>query len=115
MPTVKFKDSLKAMADRKPELANQLIEDALNALLSGELDEGRVLLRNYIHATIGFPELARRTGKNDKNLMRSLSSRSNPTAANLFEIIQACTKAEGVTLAAYVIPKPANNSAPEPG
>jgi len=96
---------MKAMVDRNPEMATEMLEDALNALLSGNLEEGRLLLRQYINATIGFKELAQRTGKQDKNLMRSLSEAGNPTAANLFEIIQACVKAEGVTVAAQVMPQ----------
>ncbi len=110
MPTVSWKDSLKDMVARNPHFADEMLEDALNSILSGEVDEGRILLRNYVNATIGFQELARRTGKHDKNLMRTLSRTGNPTAANLFEIIQACTKAEGVTITARVshhVPTPA--------
>ena len=106
MPTVPFSDSLKAIADRDPDFANNILEESINAMLSGDLDTGRIHLRDYVHATIGFKELARRTGKNDKNLMRSLSPKGNPTASNLFEIIQACVKFEGVTIAAHVVPKP---------
>lgn len=79
-----------------------MLEDAINAMLSGDLDEGRILLRDYVNATIGFQELAQRTGKHDKNLMRSLGLNGSPTAANLFEIIQACTDGQGITIAAQV-------------
>jgi DNA-binding phage protein len=103
MPTIPYKDSLKAMTARNPHMATEMFEDAINALLAGELDEGRLLLRQYVNATIGFGELARRTGKTDKNLIRALGPNGSPTAANLFQIIQACMKAEGVTVAAHVI------------
>jgi DNA-binding phage protein len=63
-----------------------MFEDAINALLAGELDEGHLLLRQYVNATIGFGELARRTGKADKNLIRALGLNGSPTAANLFQI-----------------------------
>ena len=56
-----------------------------------------------MNATIGFGELARRTGKTDKNLILALGPNGSPTAANLFQIILACMKAEGVTVAAHVI------------
>lgn len=113
MPTLPFKDSLKAMAERDPSFANDMLESAVNAMLSGELDDGRILLRDYVNATIGFQELARRTGKHDKNLMRSLGPKGSPTAANLFEIIRACVDAEGLTLAAHVTP--ARDVSPHPG
>ncbi|MGL1889776.1 MAG: hypothetical protein OCD76_24900 [Reichenbachiella sp.] len=109
MPTVPFKYSLKAIASRDPDFANNILEDAVNAMLTGNLDDGRIHLRDYINATIGFPELAKRTGKIDKNLMRSLSEKGNPTASNLFEIIQVCVEAEGVTIAAHVIASPKND------
>lgn len=103
MPTVSYKDSLKAMVERNPHMAAEMLEDAINALLAGELDEGRLLLRQYVNATIGFPELARRTGKADKNLMRTLGPTGSPTAANLFQIVRACMEAEGIKVAAHVI------------
>ena len=102
MPTVPYNDSIKAMIDRRPEVAAEMFEDAINSLLAGELDDGRLLLRQYVNATIGFPELARRTGKDSKNLMRSLGAEGNPTAANLFKIIQACINAEDMVVAAHV-------------
>jgi DNA-binding phage protein len=103
MPTVPFKDSLKAMAGRDQEFANSVLEAAINAMLAGDLDEGRIHLRDYVHATIGFQELARRTGKIDKNLMRMLGPKGSPTASNLFLIMQACMEAEGVTASAHVV------------
>lgn len=103
MPTTPYKDSMKAMVGRNPGMSVEMFEDAINALFAGELVEGRLLLRQYVNATIGFAELARRTGKTDKNLIRALGPNGSPTAANLFQIIQACMKAEGVTVAAHVI------------
>lgn len=64
-----------------------LIGSRLDCFLSGELDEGKFLLRDYINATVGFEELARVTGKTPKSLMRMLSVGGNPLADNLFTII----------------------------
>lgn len=102
MPTTPYKDSMKAMVARNPAMAAEMLEDAINALLAGEVDDGRLLLRQYVNATIGFGELARRTGKADKNLIRTLGPSGSPTAANLFQIIRACTQAEGITVSAHV-------------
>lgn len=103
MPTVSYNDSVKSRIADRPDLATEMLEDAINSLLAGELDDGRLLLRQYVNATIGFQELAERTGKIDKALMRTLSAQGNPTVTNLFEIIQACVKAEGVSLSAHVV------------
>jgi len=102
MPTVPYDKAMKEMLEEHPHMATEMLEGALNSLLSGELDEGRLLLRQFVNATLGFKELAKRTGKHDKNLMRTLSATGNPTAANLFEIVQACIQAEGMTVAAHV-------------
>jgi DNA-binding phage protein len=102
MPTKPLDTVYKELFDENPHMSAEMLEGALNLILSGELDDGRLLLRQFVNATIGFQELARRTGKVDKTLMRSLSASGNPTAANLFEIVQACMKAEGVTAAAQL-------------
>ena len=113
MPTISYKEGIKSMVDRNPKFAMEILEDAINSLLDGNLEEGRLLLRHYIDATIGFQELARRTGKRDKSLMRSLSATENLTASNLFDIIRACVQARGATVAARVIPH-TNRLDPEP-
>ena len=104
MPTVPFEQSLKDMADESPEFAHGMLEAALNAILSGDLDEGRIHMKDYVRSTIGFQELANRTGKIDKNLMRTLGPKGNPTMANLVEIIQACIRDEDISIAAHVVP-----------
>jgi len=41
-------------------------------MLSGDLETGKALLRDYINATIGFEPLAEAVGKSPKSLMRML-------------------------------------------
>lgn len=110
MPTTTYESGLKAMINENPEMAIEMLEDAVNAMMSGDLDDGRLLLRQYIKATTGFAELGRQMGKDDKNLMRSLRASGNPTASNLFAILHACTEAQGVKIAAHLVPQ-ADNSA----
>lgn len=64
--------------------------------LNDDLDTGKALLRDYINATIGFEALAERTKMNSKSLMRSLSTEGNPTSKNLFAILHALQRAEGM-------------------
>lgn len=47
-------------------------------MLSGDLDTGKSLLRDYINATTGFEALADGIGKSPKSLMRMLSASGNP-------------------------------------
>lgn len=105
MPTIAYKDSLRAIAQDNPDFTRELLEDAVNAMLRGDLDEGRIFLKDYVNATIGFAELGRRMGKDDKNLMRSLCPRGNPAASTLIAIVQTLSKAEDFTIAAHIIPR----------
>ena len=105
MPTISYNDAIKEMIAERPEMATQMFEGAINTLLAGEMDDARLLLREYVNVTIGFQELARRTGKIDKNLMRTLSADGNPTAMNLMAIIRACADAEDIAITAHVAPK----------
>jgi len=75
-----------------------LLTESLDAMLSGDLDTGKSLLRDYINATTGFEILADGIGKSPKSLMRMLSTGGNPTAKNLFGIVSYLQQAEGVSL-----------------
>lgn len=108
MPTVPYDESMRKMVDENPEFGQEMIEGALNAVLHGDFDDGRLLLRQYINATIGFAELGRRMDKDPKNLMRALSPKGNPTASNLFEIVRACTDAGNMEIEARVLPRRAS-------
>jgi len=59
-------------------------------------------LRDFINATVGFPELAQRTGIHVKTLHQMFGPRGNPTAANLFRIIACLQEQEGVRLRVVV-------------
>ena len=76
----------------------ELLIEAVNELLAGDLNAGKAILRDYINATIGFEKLAVETKKSPKSLMRMFSPSGNPTAKNLFGIIHTLQKKEGVQL-----------------
>jgi DNA-binding phage protein len=96
--TRNFKDTVKEKARRDPVFRVGLLEEAIEALLRGELDVGKILLRDYINATVGFEDLAEATHKNPKSLMRMLSAEGNPRADNLFSVIAHLQRNEGIEL-----------------
>lgn len=53
-----FKDTLKARAKRDPDFRVSLFREAIEAMLSDDLVTGKVLLRDYVNATVGFETLA---------------------------------------------------------
>ena len=98
MPLTKnFKDTIKARAERDPDFRVGLFREAIEALLSDDLETGKVLLRDYVNATIGFETLAREMEKNPKSLMRMLSDKGNPRADNLLAMVARLKRREGVS------------------
>jgi len=76
----------------------ELLREAVENLISGDLDAGRVNLRAFIKATVGFPALGNLTRVPDKSLMRMLGPHGNPHARNLLQIVRCLQDVEGVRL-----------------
>ncbi len=93
-----FKETIRDRAQRDPVFREGLLKEGIECLLCGELDTGKILLRDYINATIGFEELGKLTGKSPKSLMRMFGPDGNPQARNLFEVIHCLQQSEGVQL-----------------
>ena len=68
------------------------------ALLDGNLEEGRAALRSCINATIGFEKLGTALGRSPKSLMRMFGPSGNPTAENLLGVIGLLQENTGVRL-----------------
>jgi hypothetical protein len=98
MPLTKdFKDAIKARAERDPDFRIGLLGEAIEALLSNDLGTGKVLLRDYVNATIGFETLGAEMDKDPKSLMRMLSAKGNPRADNLLGMIARLKQREGAS------------------
>ena len=93
-----FKATVKARAENDPEFRAALLEEAVDAFVQGDVDAGKIMLRDYVNATVGFEPLAKAVKKEPKSLMRMLSSSENPTTKNLFQVISHLRKKAGVNL-----------------
>lgn len=93
-----FKETVQARAKRDPEFRRALLQEGIACLLGGDVDAGKILLRDYINATIGFEELGSRTARSPKSLMRMFGPSGNPQARNLFEVINCIQRYEGIQL-----------------
>ena len=82
-----FKETVQARVQRDPSFRQVLLQEAVAAMLDGDLATGKAVLRDYINATIGFEALGRATGTPPKSLMRMLGPRGNPQASNLLAIL----------------------------
>ena len=93
-----FKETIQARIERDPAFREELLKEGVECLLSGDVDTGKAVLRDYINATIGFQELGGLTEKSPKSLMRMFGSNGNPQARNLFEVIGRLQEREGFHL-----------------
>jgi len=93
-----FRDTVRARAERDPAFRRALFQEAVQALLQGNIDDGRASLRAYINATTGFERLSKVLGRPQKSLMRMFGPDGNPTAENLLSVISALQDETGVHL-----------------
>lgn len=93
-----FKQTIKARLDSDPAFREELLKEGVQALLLGDLDTAKAILRDFINATLGFSELAELSDKSPESLMRMLGPKGNPRAKNLLNIIQVLQEHEGLQL-----------------
>ena len=93
-----FKDSVKDRVASDPAFREELFSQGIECLLTGDVDTGKAVLRDYINATIGFDALGTATARSPKSLMRMFGPKGNPQARNLFEIIALLQEYEGIQL-----------------
>jgi DNA-binding phage protein len=96
--TRSFRETVQERARRDVKFRQALLAEAMQALLDGDLEEGRSALRSCINATIGFEKLAAKLGKSPKSLMRMFGPGGNPTAENLLGVIGVLQVEAGVHL-----------------
>ena len=94
--TKDFKETVRERLQREPGFRKALLKEAIECFISGDVDTGKAVLRDYINGTIGFDELSDRTHRPKQSLMRMLGPNGNPQARNLFEVIAQLQRAEGL-------------------
>jgi hypothetical protein len=99
MPRTKsFKVLVQQNVRRDRKFAEALLREGVDALLSGDVETGKTILRDYIKATVGFAKLGQATRTPSKSLIRMFGPRGNPQARNLFSVIGYLQKRAGVRL-----------------
>jgi DNA-binding phage protein len=98
-----FRETTMERLAKKPSFRRAMLSEALNAMLDGEIDVGKSMLRDYVNGTIGFTKLAAEMNRSPKSLMRMLGPDGNPQAKNLFELVSVLQKHEGVRLELHTV------------
>ena len=93
-----FKATVQARVLASPKFRNALLKEGIETLLSGDVDTGKSILRDYIKATVGFERLGAETGSSAKSLIRMFGPTGNPQARNLFSVISQLQRHAGLTL-----------------
>ena len=99
-----FKELVQKRIARDPAFGDALLREGIDTMLTGDVDTGKAILRDYIKATVGFERLGAATGTQPKSLIRMFGPRGNPQARNLFGIIGYLQQQAGVQL--HVMPEP---------
>jgi DNA-binding phage protein len=93
-----FKHTIRERAERDPAFRLALLQDALSALDTGEAFDAKILLRDFINATVGFTALGDATGRHPKTLMRMFSPKGNPNLDTLADVLKELTRREGYVI-----------------
>ena len=102
--TKSFKDLVQRRAAAEPGFGEALLREGVETMLSGDVDAGKAILRDYIKATVGFEKLGDAVETSPKSLIRMFGPAGNPQARNLFGIIGYLQKQAGIQL--HVTPQP---------
>ena len=93
-----FRETILKRAEKDSAFRREMLVEAVNELLAGDLNAGKAMLRDYINATITFEGLAKKINKSGKSLHRMLGPRGNPRAENILEIIKTLQAHEHIKL-----------------
>jgi DNA-binding phage protein len=93
-----FKETVQARVLADPAFREALLSEGIEAMLAGDVDTGKLILRDYIKATVGFEELGAETGTSAKSLIRMFGARGNPQARNFFAVLSRLQERAGLRL-----------------
>jgi len=93
-----FNQTIRERAERDPAFRLAMLQDALSALDVGEAFDAKILLRDFINATIGFSALGEVIGRHPKSLMRMFSPKGNPNLDALADVLKELARREGYVI-----------------
>jgi hypothetical protein len=96
--TRSFKELVQRNVAADPAFGEALLREGIDTMLTGDVDTGKAILRDYIKATIGFEKLGEATGTQPKSLIRMFGPRGNPQAKNLFSVLGYLQRQAGLQL-----------------
>lgn len=107
-------DFLETVRDRglgDADFRISLLETAAEAIVSGDLDDGKAALRLYIKSTIGYEPVAAELGVHPKSLVRMLGPDGNPRASNLVSLLDLLLQRENIRMYVKATSRVGDNAA----
>jgi DNA-binding phage protein len=83
---------------RKSSFRRAYLRETMECLVSGEVETGKTLLRDYINGTTGFTRLSRALGRSSTSLRRMLGPKGNPSLRSFLEVTTYLQKIDGTIL-----------------
>jgi len=96
--TREFKETVQLRVKQDPEYRKELLLEATNSFLDGDIDTGKTLLRDYLNATEALPSIARELSLDEKSIRRMIGPNGNPTLKNFISLLGACKRREHLEL-----------------
>jgi hypothetical protein len=96
--TKSFHDLVHRQAKTDKKFAEELLREGIDAMLSGDMETRKTILRDTIKATMGFEKLGEATGAPPESLIRMFGPRGNPQARILFSVIGYLQQRAGLQL-----------------
>ncbi len=90
-----FSETVRECLQESADFRKSMLRGAVGCMLTGEIDLGRSMLRQYVNGTVGFIVLGKALGRSPKTLMQMLGPKGNPHIKNFFEIVAYLQKIEG--------------------
>ena len=85
--TREFRRSVTARMQRDRIFRKALLVEGVQALLDGDVESGKTVLRQYIRATGGFERLGREAGIPAKSLLHMFGKSGDPAMVKLVEVL----------------------------
>ncbi len=63
-----FKELVQKRVEEDPDFGAALLRVGIDTMLTGDIDTGKGILRDYIEATVGFEKLGEATGTDDETV-----------------------------------------------
>jgi hypothetical protein len=86
-----FKETIRARAKRDPGFRKALLQEGIETFLSGDVETGKILLRDFINATVGFSKLSDVTHRSAKSLKPILGPAATPRLGTCLRLWRTCS------------------------